>query len=326
MKLINALIATGTLTLTAGALPTGVAAADFGPANPFYAPSKLPFSAPPFDRIKDEDYQPAIEAGMAQQLTEIKRIAGISAPPTFENTFVAMEKSGRLLERASDAFDGVSAANTSPILQSAKTALAAKRAAHADAIHLNPKLFERVAAIYDRRNMLKLDPESLRLVEVTYDEFVHFGAKLSDADKAQLAKLNEEASTLSNEFSLKLLEATKDAAFVTPVRAALEGLSESQLSAASQAALDRKTEGYLIPLQNTTQQPVLASVTDRSTREAIFQKSWSRAERGDANDTRTIITRLAQIRAQRAKLLGYSSHAEWQLQDQMAKTPKRRSN
>jgi peptidyl-dipeptidase Dcp len=321
MKLINALIAASTITLTTGMLPSIVPAADFGLANPFHVPSMLPFNAPPFDRIKDEDYQPAIEAGMAQQLTEIESIARISAPPTFENTFVAMEKSGRLLKRASDAFDGVSAANTSPILQSAKTALAAKRAAHADAIHLNRKLFERIAAIYGRRNTLKLDPESLRLVEVTYDEFVHFGAKLSDADKAQLAKLNQEASTLSNEFSLKLLEATKDAAFVTPVRAALEGLSESQLSAASQAALDRKTEGYLIPLQNTTTQPELGSLTDRATREAIFQNSWSRAERGDANDTRTIITRLAQIRAQRAKLLGYSSHAEWKLQDQMAKTP-----
>src|ERR1700693_1023208 len=217
MKLINALIATGTITLTAGALPSGVAAADFGPANPFYAPSKLPFSAPPFDRIKDEDYQPAIEAGMAQQLTEIERIARISAPPTFENTFVAMERSGRLLKRASAAFDGVSSANTSPILQSAKTALAAKTAAHADAIHLNRKLFERIAAIYNQRETLKLDPESRRLVETIYDEFVHFGAKLSDADKAQLKKLNEEASTLSDRKSMKLLQATKDADFLTPV-------------------------------------------------------------------------------------------------------------
>jgi peptidyl-dipeptidase Dcp len=321
MKLINALIAASTIALTAGGLPTGVVAADFGPSNPFFAPSTLPFHAPPFDRIKDEDYQAAIEAGMAQQLTEIERIADNSVPPTFENTFVAMERSGRLLNRASAAFRGVSDANTSPTLQSAKSALAAKSAAHADAIHLNRKLFERIAAIYKRRETLKLDPESLRLIEVIYDEFVHFGAKLSDEDKAQLKKLNEEESTLSNDFSLKLLQATKDAAFATPARAALEGLSEWQLSAASQAARSRQTEGYLIPLQNTTQQPVLASLIDRATRDAVFHNSWSRAERDDANDTRTIIARLAQIRAQRAQLLGYSSHAAWKLQDQMAKTP-----
>jgi peptidyl-dipeptidase Dcp len=321
LKHVNALIAAGSITLATSSLPPGAGAADFGPANPFYTPSTLPFHAPPFDRIKDEDYRPAIEAGMAQQLAEIERIADDSAPPTFANTFVAMEKSGRLLNRASAAFRGVSEANTNPTLQKAKTALAPKRAAHEDAIHLNKKLFERVAAVYERRGTLKLDPESLRLVEVTYDEFVHAGAKLSDADKAQLKKLNEEASTLSNDFSTKLLEATKNAAYSTLSRTALAGLSDAQLSASAQAAQNRKAEGYVIPLQNTTQQPALASLSVRATREAIFQNSWSRAERGDGNDTRAAIARLAQIRAQRAKLLGYPSHAAWKLEDQMAKTP-----
>ncbi len=318
---MSALIMAGTISLTLGSLPGRGVAADFGPANPFYAPSTLPFHAPPFDKIKDEDYQPAIEAGMAQELAEMRRIADNPAPPTFQNTFVAMERSGRLLERAQSAFRGVSQANTNPTLQSAKSALAPEIAAHEDAIHLNKKLFERIAAVYKQRAALKLDPESLRLVEVIYDDFVHAGAALSDSDKAALEKLNEEASTLSNEFSDKLLAATKDAAYSTSDRTALSGLTEAQLSAAAQAAQNRKAEGYLIPLQNTTQQPALASLSNRATREAIFKDSWNRAERGDANDTRSIVSRLAQLRAERAKLLGYPNHAAWKLADQMAKTP-----
>jgi peptidyl-dipeptidase Dcp len=321
MKHINALLLAGTTVLTTGLPLCGAGAAEFGPSNPFYAPSTLPFHAPPFDRIKDADYRPAIEAGMAEQLAEIRRIADNSAPATFENTFVAMEKSGRLLDRALAAFRGVSEANTNPTLQSAKTALAPKTAAHEDAIHLNKKLFERVAALYQRRAALRLDPESLRLIEVTYADFVHAGANLSDADKAQLKKLNEEASTLSNDFSSKLLEATKEAAYSTAAPTALAGLSDAQLSAAAQAAQNRHVEGYVIPLQNTTQQPALASLSVRATREALFEDSWSRTERGDANDTRALIARLAQLRALRAKLLGYSSHAAWKLEDQMAKTP-----
>jgi peptidyl-dipeptidase Dcp len=296
-------------------------AAEFGPSNPFYAPSTLPFGAPPFDRIKDADYQPAIEAGMAQELAEIDKVASNPAAPTFENTFVAIERSGRLLARASAAFNAVSDANTNPALQKAKTALAPQIAAHRDAILLNKKLFERVAAIYKERASLKLDPESLRLVETEYDQFVHSGAKLSDQDKEQLKKLNKEASSLSDAFSQKLLDATKVGAYVSEDKASLAGLSDAQLAAAAQAAGGRNAKGYLIPLQNTTQQPVLASLSNRATRETIFGNSWNRAERGDANDTRQIIARLAQLRAQRARLLGFPSHAAWKLEDQMAKTP-----
>ena len=295
--------------------------ADFGPANPFYSASKLPFGAPPFDKIKDEDYQPAIEAGMAQQLGEIDKIANNPAAPTFENTLVAMERSGRLLARATAAFSGVSQANTNPVLQQAKTALAPQIAAHQDAIHLNKRLFERIAAIYKKRAALKLDAESLRLVEKQYDEFVHSGANLSDRDKDQLKKLNKELSSLSDAFSKKLLEATKAGAYVAQDKSALAGLGDAQLAAAAQAAKNRGVQGYVIPLQNTTQQPVLASLGVRATREAIFGDSWNRAERGDANDTRDIIARIAQLRAQRARLLGFSSHAAWKLEDQMAKTP-----
>jgi peptidyl-dipeptidase Dcp len=315
----NGLIAAGGVALTLCGSAAGAAA--FGPSNPFYSESALPFKAPPFDRIKDADYRPAIEMGMARNLAEVKHIAENSAPPTFENTFVAMERSGSLLTRAMAAFSAASGANTNPDLQSVKTALAPQLAAHQDAINLNKMLFDRIAAVYKQRGALKLDPESLRLVEVVYDRFVRAGANLSAADKETLKRLNKEASSLSDEFSNKLLEATKAGAFTTIDSRALAGLSDAQLAAAMEAAKGRNVQGYLIALQNTTQQPVLQSLSDRATRETIFKNSWTRAEHGDANDTRQIIARLAQIRAHRARVLGFPSHAAWKLQDQMAKTP-----
>ena len=315
------ILGAGAIMLSVGARTNAAANAAFGPSNPFYAPSALAFQAPPFDKIKDEDYQPAIEAGMAKQLLEIQAITENRAAPTFENTFIPLEKSGRLLDRADAAFEGVTGANTNPVLQRAKTALAPKLAAHHDAIFLNAKLFARVSAIYKERATKRLDPESLRLVEITYDEFVHSGANLSEADKIQLKKMNEEISTLSDSFITKLLAANAEGAYVTAAPAALAGLSDAQLAAGLQAAQGRHVAGYLLPLQNTTQQPALAGLDVRTTRRTIFENSWNRTERGDANDTRAIIARLAQLRAQRAKLLGYPDHAAWQLVDQMAKTP-----
>jgi len=309
------------LSLLAGVTGASAKSADFGPSNPFYTASTLPFGAPPFDKIKDADYQPAIEAGMAQELAEIGKIADNPAAPTFENTLVAMERSGRLLARASAAFNGVNQANTNPVLQKAKTALAPQIAAHLDAIRLNKKLFGRIAAIYAKRTALKLDAESLRLLERQYAEFVHSGANLSDKEKEELKTLNKELSSLSDAFSKKLLEATKAGGYATEDKAALAGLSDAQLAAAAQAAKGRSASGYVIPLQNTTQQPALASLSVRATRQAIFGNSWNRAERGDANDTRDIVSRIAQLRAQRARLLGFTSHAAWKLEDQMAKTP-----
>ena len=301
--------------------PALASGAEFGPNNPFFAPSTLPFQAPPFDKIKDADYQPAIEAGMAEELKEIQAIANNPAPPTFENTFVAMEKSGQLLRRVLQAFFAVSAANTNPELQKVRSIEAPKLAAHQDAIHLDAKLFQRVATIYKERASLKLDPESLRLVEYTYDQFVHAGANLSEADKTELKKLNEELATLSNTFTTKLLAATKDGAYVTTDKAALAGLSDGKISGAAEAAKGRKVEGFVIPLQNTTQQPDLVSLSNRATREALFSNSWNRAERGDANDTRDTIARIAQLRAQKGKLLGFPNFAAWKIEDQMAKTP-----
>jgi peptidyl-dipeptidase Dcp len=314
------LIAAGTLAL--GSInPALAASADFGPANPFYAPSTLPFHAPPFDKIKDEDYQPAIEAGMAQQQAEIQAIADNPDGPTFDNTIVAMEKSGLLFDRAMAAFGGVTGANTNPTLQKVKTIEAPKLAAHQDFIYLNTKLFARVAAIYKQRTALKLDSESLRLLEHTYDQFVHAGANLSETDKTELRKLNEDISTLSNAFNTKLLDATKNGAYVTTDKTALAGLSEARIAAAAQIAKDRKVEGFVIPLQNTTQQPDLVSLSNRATRQAIFEHSWNRTERSDTNDTRDTIAHLAQLRSQKAKLLGFPSFAAWKLEDQTAKTP-----
>jgi len=302
-------------------MPTSSAQTAFGPSNPFYAPSTLPFQAPPFDKIKDADYEPAFEAGMAQQLKEIEAIADNPAPPTFENTFVAMEKSGRLLNRVQATFNDVSQANLDDALQKVRDTVAPKLAAHTDAIFLNPKLFRRIQAIYNERASLKLDPESLRLVEFDYKLFVHSGAKLSEPDKAKLKKMNEEESILENDFMNKLLAGTKDAAYHTTDENALAGLSPAQVDAAAQAAKDRKMPGYLIPLQNTTQQPSLDALSNRTTRHELFEDSWNRTERGGPDDTRATIARIAQLRAQKAKLLGFPNYAAWTLEDQMAKTP-----
>src|ERR1035438_6617356 len=314
-------IATGILAVGSINMPATAANGEFGPSNPFYAASSLPYQAPPFDKIKDTDYQPAIDAGMAEQRKEVRAIADDPAPPTFDNTFVALEKSGQLFNRVMLVLNGVTGANLSPALQKVQDIEAPRLAAHQDAIFLDSKLFQRVATIYKERDSLKLDPESLRLVEYYYKEFVHSGANLSDADKAKLKKLNEEESTLTNEFTKKLLAATKDAAFVTTDKNALAGMTAAGLEGAAQAAKERKVSGYVIPLQNTTQQPDLSVLTERSTRKTIFENSWTRAERGGADDTRQIIARLAQLRAQKAKLLGFPTYAAWKLEDQMAKNP-----
>ncbi|WP_266170949.1 peptidyl-dipeptidase Dcp [Dyella subtropica] len=305
-------------TAKAGSTATAEASA----ANPFFVASTLPFQAPPFDKIKESDYQPAIEEGMKQHLVEIEKIANNSEAPTFENTYVAMEKSGALLTRVQRSFDAVTGANTSDALQKVQEEEAPKLAAHQDAIYLNDKLFKRVETIYEQRDALKLDPESLRLVDVVYKNFVLAGAKLSEADKAKLKDLNKEESTLSTQFTNKLLAATKAGALVVDDKSKLATLSDGDVAAAEQAAKDRKLDGkWVLPLQNTTQQPDLQNLTDRATREAMFKASWDRAEHGDANDTRAIIERIAQLRAEQAKLVGFPNYAAWKLEDQMAKTP-----
>ena len=300
--------------------------ASFGPDNPFYAASTLPYQAPPFDKIKDTDFQPALEAGMAEQLKEVEAIANNPAPPTFENTLVALERTGQLYERVQEVFDGLTQANTNATLDKVDAIESPKRAAHDDAIFLNDKLFQRVATIWNQMNgkqmdSLGLDAESRRLVDVYYKKFVHAGANLSPADKVKLKKLNEEESTLQNGFRQKLLAATKAEAYSTTDKSALKGLTDAELAAAAEAAKERKVPGYVLPMQNTTQQPILASLAERATRQAVFEDSWNRTERGGVNDTRETVVRLAKLRAEKAKLLGYPSYAAWNLEDQMAKTP-----
>ena len=195
----------------------------FGPDNPFYESTALPFQAPPFDRIQDSDYQPAIEAGMAQQLAEIRAIADSPHLPGFDNTLVALEKSGRLLDRVMSVFDAVTSANTNPDLQRVQQIEAPKLAAHHDAIFLDSRLFHRVEEVYKQRDTLKLDGESLRLAEFYHREFVHAGANLSDLDKTELKKINEEISTLQNDFRTRLLAATQEAAFATTDKDRLAG-------------------------------------------------------------------------------------------------------
>ncbi len=315
------MVLAGVIMMSSSVVVAQTAEAGFGPGSPFYAASTLPFQAPPFDKIKDSDYQPAIEAGMAEQLKEMRAIADNSAPPTFDNTLVAMEKTGALFQRAMAAFSGVTGANTNPVLEKVQREEAPKLAAHSDAIYLDRKLFDRVAAVYEKRASLKLSPEGLRLVEIYYQRFVHSGANLSDANKERLKKINEEESTLSNAFRSKVLAATKDAAYSTADKGALAGLTEAEISGAERAAKQRQKEGWVLALQNTTQQPYLSSLSVRSTRQALFENSWTRTERGDANDTRETIARLAQVRAEKGKLLGFDSYAAWKLEDQMAKTP-----
>jgi peptidyl-dipeptidase Dcp len=311
--------AAATLALAA-AVP---APAALSTSNPFAQPSTLPYQAPPFDRIKDKDYQPALEEGMRQQIAEIQAIANNKAPPTFENTIVAMEKSGRLLDRVQLAFSGVVQANTNDTLDKAQTAEAPKLAAHQDAIFLNPKLFARVKAIYRSPDAEKLDPESRQLLKVYYMQFVHAGALLIDADKERLRELNKRDATLQTSFQQKLVAAAKAGGLVIDNKADLAGLTPQEIAAAGQAAKARKLSGkYVLPLQNTTQQPALTSLTNRAVRQKLFEHSWTRAEKGDANDTRAIISELAQLRAEKAKLLGYPNYAAYVLYDQMANTPK----
>jgi peptidyl-dipeptidase Dcp len=290
--------------------------------NPFLHPSTLPYQAPPFDKIRNEDYQPALEEGMKQHLAEVIAIANNPEKPTFENTLVALEKSGELLTRVSRVFFSITSANNNPTLQKVQEVIAPKLAAHEDAIYLNSQLFQRVKAIYQQRDTLSLDPESSRLLDYYYHKFIRAGANLSDTDKTKLKALNQEDATLSAQFVNKLLEGTKAAALVIDNPSELAGLTEGEIATAAADAKARGLEGkWLIPLQNTTQQPALQSLSNRAVRERLFNASWTRTERGDSNDTREIIQRLAKLRAEKAALLGFDSFAAWTLQDQMAKTP-----
>ncbi|MBN8807098.1 MAG: M3 family metallopeptidase [Sphingomonas sp.] len=316
------------MALVAGAIaaPTtrqakSAAIAALPASNPFAKPSTLPFQAPDFSRIKDSDYLPAILAGMAQQKAEVTAIANQAAAPTFDNTLGAMERSGLLLERALLAFSAVNGANTNDTLQAVDTKTAPLLAAHNDFIFLDARLFARVKSLHDRQASLGLDTEQAKLLQVYYDRFVHSGALLSPAKQAQLKALNLRLGTLQSAYTQKLLAAAKAGALHFDDKAALAGLSDDAIAAAAEAAKARNLTGYVLPLQNTTQQPPMASLTNRATREALFKASILRASHNDANDTRGIIAELAELRAKQAALLGYPNYAAYALYDQMAKTP-----
>jgi len=299
-----------------------IAAQTLAEQNPLLTKSTLPFEAPPFDRIKDSDFQPAMDEGMRQSLAEVTKVADQAAAPTFDNVIVALERSGTLLRRVQQVFGALAQSNTNPELQRVRREEAPKLAAHSDAINLNPKLFARIKAVYDHRKNRGLNTEQQYLVERYYIRFVRAGANLSEPDKVKLRALNQEESTLRNAFASKLLAATKTAALVLDSMAELAGLSAEDIAAAAQAADGRGLNGkWVLPLQNTTQQPAQASLGSRAVREQLFNASIMRAEHGDSNDTRATIARIAQIRADRAKLLGYPDYAAYVLDNQMAKTP-----
>lgn len=311
-----ALLSAGAIALTAGRHRS---AAD---ANPFLAPSPLPFQAPPFDRIHDGDYQPAIDAGMDQELVEVTAIADQAAEPTFANTIEAMDKTGILLNRVSLVFFGVTGANIDDSLQKVQTIEAPRLAAHRDQIFLNAKLYARIDRIFQQKEKLGLSPEQVHLVDKYHRDFVRAGVTLSDSAKQQLQLLNKEEASLETEFAKKLRVATRNGALLVAEPKQLAGLNDGEIAAAANAAKERKNDGlWVIRLQNTTQQPLQASLQNRNVREELYAASISRAEQGDSNDTRAIITRLVRVRAQRAQLLGYPTYAAYSLDDQMAKTP-----
>jgi peptidyl-dipeptidase Dcp len=290
--------------------------------NPLLSPSTLPFQAPAFDTITDADFQPAIEEGMRQQLGEVESIANNTTPPTFANTIEAMEKSGALLRRVMPIFNGLTEANTNPTLQKVEAEEAPKLASHDDEIYLNAKLFARVKAVYDQRDTLALDPEAKHLVEQYYRDFVRSGALLSDADKSTLRALNREESTLSTEYRARRLAGNNAAAVVVDDRTLLDGLGDSDVAAAAEAARAQGLSGkWLLTLQNTTQQPALADLRNRDLRKRLHDASSARGSGTGPTSTEATIARLAQVRAQQARLLGFPTFAAFALDDQMAKTP-----
>jgi len=289
--------------------------------NPFLRPSTLPYEMPPFDKITDASYRPAFEAGMAEQREQVAAIANDAAAPSFENTIVALERSGRILYRTANVFFNLQGANTNDELDAIARDFAPKLTEHQDAIYLDQKLFARVKALYDGREALHLDPESAQLLRRTYLQFVRAGANGSDADKQRLRQINGQISSLTTQFQQNVRQSTQAGAVVVASVAELDGFSAEQIGAAASAAEGRKLTGkWLITLQNTTTQPPLAQLKNRALRERIYRASIARSN-GGAADTTALILQIARLRAERAKLLGYANYAAYVLEDNTASTP-----
>jgi len=290
--------------------------------NPLFKASTLKYQAPPFDKIRNTDYQPALEEGMKRQLVEVDAIANNPEPPTFANTIEPMEHSGALLTRASKIFFALTGSNTNDLFQKIEAEESPKLAAHQDRIFMNPKLYARVKALHDQRTTLGIDAESQYLIERYFKFFVRAGAQLGADDQTKLRALNQEESTLTTQFRKNVLADTDAAAIVIDTKEELAGLPETDITAAADRAKERKMPGkYVLTLQNTTQQPALTYLQNRELRTRLFNASINRGKHGGPNDTKAIATRLAQLRADKAKLLGYPTYAAFSLDDQMAKTP-----
>src|SRR3569833_539370 len=291
--------------------------------NPFSRPSTLAYQMPPFDRISNADYRPGFEEGMRQQRQEVRQIVENPAPADFQNTIVALERSGLMLNRVSSVFFNLNASNTDPQMEAIASEIAPKLQAHEDAIYLDPALFARVDAVYQRRAGLNLDAESLQLLNRYYIEFVRAGARLGGTEKARLRDINGELSSLTTLFKQNVLKATKSGAVIVDDVAQLDGLSALQVGAAAAAAQARGLTGkWVITLQNTTNQPPLAQLTNRALRERIYRASQARGAGSDPDsDNTTLIAKIVRLRAERAALLGKPNHAAYQLEDESAGNP-----
>ena len=290
--------------------------------NPFFSESSLYLKYPPFDKIKNEHYAPAFELGMKQHMQEIDSIALDQDLASFENTILAMEKAGSLLDRVSTVFYALTSAHTNDEMEKVRSEMAPKLSAHSDKILLNDALFQRVNTLYDNRMDLGLDNESVRLIEKYHTSFIRAGAKLNAEQKERLKAINSEIAVLQTNFSQNVLKEVNALAIVVDSKEKLEGLSESAIESASNEAKSRGMEGkYVIALKNTSGQPSLSSLKNRELRKRIHTTSLSRGSRGGEFDNREILTNVLRLRAEKAKLLGYENHAAYTLEVQTAQTP-----
>ena len=290
--------------------------------NPFFEPSTLPYGLPPFADITDEHYRPAFEAGLAQHLAEIAAITGSSDAPTFENTIVALERGGQILDRVATVFFNKSSADSTDFTNALEEEIAPLLAAHSDAIRLDASLYGRISDLHSRRADLGLTDEGVYLIERYYTEFTQAGAGLGANEKDQLREFNQRLSVLTTRFEKNLLADTNDLAVVVDDVAELDGLGQGEISAAAQAAADRGLDGkYLITLVLPTGHPFLAALTNRALRERLMAASRSRGIRGGDNDNRELVLEITRLRAARAKLLGFENHAAFVTSDQTAGTP-----
>jgi len=315
----------GTLLLSAcaGSPVPESAKSDAAAANPLYARSTLPYQFPRFDQVRNEHYRPAFEKGMAEQIAEIQAIAGNPEPATFENTIVAMERSGVLLGRVNVIFSSLASAHTNDDIKKIDVEMSPKLSAHFDEIVLNGPLYARVKSLYDARATLGLDAEGTRLLEKYHTDFVRAGAKLNDEQKTRLKAINEELATLGTKFSQNLQNDTNASAVVVDAREELDGLPEDAIAAAAEAAKARKLEGkYVIQLILPTPQPALAQLKNRALRERLYRAAIERANRGNESDNKTVLARIVKLRAERAAMLGYKTHADYVLEVETAKNTK----